>query len=822
MGRTLLIFPPGWNVYTPYLSVPLLTAVLRTQGHSVVARDLNVEFHDRVLSPGYMEQLRGRVEARDLTDDALATDERALVGTAQLAGPMLISSIEAAKRVTRSREGILDPESEAWASRILAHSLNFVSAAYPGLKLDFNTIELRGYKRTSTARVLAATHDSERNPFIDYYEADIAPWLAEHDFSLVGFSLTRHTQLIPTMTLARLIRQDCGDGVTLVLGGNFATRMVACWDSPHPFFDIIDLIVRSGGETALLQLVEAVLIGRRDWSDIPNVCFVREGRLVRTPISEVDIDTLPTPDFGDFPLGRYFSPDIILPLVSSRGCAHKCAFCAIPWASNSFRKRATESVVRDMRVLSERHATRYFTFVDETFVARQMDCLSDAILQAGLDVRWYAATRFSPHFTNSFVDKIQAAGCRILQFGLESYSQRVLNRMRKGTRLQDVRPTLLRLLDRGIGFHLFCFLGFPGETAAEAMDTLQFVGEMAELARHEYTNAHCSNGVGTFHLVRHAPVAREPDRWGVRIIRPPLDEDLTFDFRYEVDDGLSSEEVKELLSRHTGCDDIPNAFKAVGRVPVAHSLGFKQCWEEWNFLRACYREAGLRPRSTIPTPPQGTAADRGGVSGWAVWGRFRHGFLSIALAGPAWLAFDGRNGHVVELSRLEQSILEQIAENREKGARLAGGDLTTVEMSLQRLQRLGLLERAGDLCRVAGDDAYLNASSIPAQSLGARLVPTSQDGAYLLVDLDREEVHRLNASAALFWTLVDGRRTVAEIEASLAAWLGEPGAIVADFLRVLLSKDLIFLRYAPQASDASRESRQSRPEVAGVVAEVEA
>ncbi len=77
--KVLLIFPPDWYPSEPYLSLPSLTAVLRTAGHDVVQKDVNLEMYDwffsgdflrRVLKkvPQQLERLRKIARSRELTD----------------------------------------------------------------------------------------------------------------------------------------------------------------------------------------------------------------------------------------------------------------------------------------------------------------------------------------------------------------------------------------------------------------------------------------------------------------------------------------------------------------------------------------------------------------------------------------------------------------------------------------------------------------------------------------------------------------------------------------------------------------------------------
>ena len=61
-----------------------------------------------------------------------------------------------------------------------------------------------------------------------------------------------------------------------------------------------------------------------------------------------------------------------------------------------------------------------------------------------------------------FVSDLAEAGCAMLQLGLESGSQGLLDRMGKGTRVEDASRILSNLSRAGISAYVYAMLGFPG------------------------------------------------------------------------------------------------------------------------------------------------------------------------------------------------------------------------------------------------------------------------------------------------------------------------------------------------------------------------
>ena len=149
-----------------------------------------------------------------------------------------------------------------------------------------------------------------------------------------------------------------------------------------------------------------------------------------------------TPDFSESDLDQYLSCRRVLPYLVSHGCKWgKCAFCTHHSPYEGYRTSHIRDVINDLEYLSQRYDAQYFSFSDEYLTATQLDQLADVILERGLNIRWSTFARAEPKFKDhDYTGKLYAAGCRMLMFGFESASQRVLNLMKKGTNVKDYAP----------------------------------------------------------------------------------------------------------------------------------------------------------------------------------------------------------------------------------------------------------------------------------------------------------------------------------------------------------------------------------------------
>jgi hypothetical protein len=119
---------------------------------------------------------------------------------------------------------------------------------------------------------------------------------------------------------------------------------------------------------------------------------------------------------------------------------------------------------------------------------------------------------------------LASAGARNLVFGLESGSDEILRSMNKGGSVARARDVIVACENAGIGVNLQCFLGFPGETRAQSVQTLSFVHAMKGV----YTTVSC----GIFELQKGSPVWQRPSAYGVTIVPPEEAEDLLVRFEY--------------------------------------------------------------------------------------------------------------------------------------------------------------------------------------------------------------------------------------------------------------------------------------------------
>ena len=84
------------------------------------------------------------------------------------------------------------------------------------------------------------------------------------------------------------------------------------------------------GEEPLARLLEALDSGDDNLDCVPNLCHAKGGKIYKNHRIEQTFINDTVPDFDGFALSKYFMPELILPVYSSRQCFNHCAFCTIP------------------------------------------------------------------------------------------------------------------------------------------------------------------------------------------------------------------------------------------------------------------------------------------------------------------------------------------------------------------------------------------------------------------------------------------------------------------------------------------------------------
>lgn len=162
-------------------------------------------------------------------------------------------------------------------------------------------------------------------------------------------------------------------------------------------------------------------------------------------------------------LCRYIdiNKETILPYRLSEGCCSKCAFCKLTYR---LRYKPLKKTVNEILELKKKYRIRRFHFVDLSINSdpQYLEEFCDQLIKRGIRIEWGAFAR--PNLSEPLLKKMAKAGCRHLRFGVESGSDEILKKMRKGFTVDQAVQTLRYAYKYGIKSTVFFLTAFPHES----------------------------------------------------------------------------------------------------------------------------------------------------------------------------------------------------------------------------------------------------------------------------------------------------------------------------------------------------------------------
>jgi radical SAM superfamily enzyme YgiQ (UPF0313 family) len=291
---------------------------------------------------------------------------------------------------------------------------------------------------------------------------------------------------------------------TVVLGGVHPTL--------HPRETLsnesVDYVVHGEGEETFVALLRHL---EDPWrlAHIAGLAFRQGGEILSTgkrPPIRV-LDQLPLPAYELLDMDRYATPQSasrkIAVMFTSRGCPFKCIFCdAHTVHGRGYRCHSPERVIEEIVHLRHLFGTREIFFKDSEFTLNKdrVARICGLILEKTIPIRWNCNARVGS-LDLSLLKKMKAAGCRLIQYGVESGDQSILDTLQKGITTQQIEATFQATRQAGILTVANCMVGNPGETRASVDKTLALVKKI----RADYINVnfiHPFPGTALYSLAR--------------------------------------------------------------------------------------------------------------------------------------------------------------------------------------------------------------------------------------------------------------------------------------------------------------------------------
>lgn len=239
----------------------------------------------------------------------------------------------------------------------------------------------------------------------------------------------------------------------------------------------IDVVIRHEFDTK----IAAVAGAPDDLSSVKGVTYRDGDRIVDNGDGRLcdDLDAVPFPDRDTIPwswyLEAWYSRRPFMNLMTSRGCPYHCAFCLWPQAMYGHRQRfrSLDNVMAEIRQLKVRYGVRELNIDDGTFTTRRERVMAFCrrLRAERLDLIWTCNGRVD-NLDDEMLGAMKRAGCKMIRLGVESGSQEVLDKIRKGLTLAQIEAGIKRVKKSGIQALGGFMFGFPYDTRESVEATL--------------------------------------------------------------------------------------------------------------------------------------------------------------------------------------------------------------------------------------------------------------------------------------------------------------------------------------------------------------
>jgi radical SAM superfamily enzyme YgiQ (UPF0313 family) len=179
------------------------------------------------------------------------------------------------------------------------------------------------------------------------------------------------------------------------------------------------------------------------------------------PVDHDSLDCETVLDFSIYDLDDYFTPSPVIPVKTTSSCYYRrCTFCT-HYQGASYYELDLGLIKQSIKEARQKH----IFIVDDMVHKKRL--LQIAEMFKPLGITWMCQLRPTSDLDEDTMRILHDSGLRVVLWGVESGSDRILDLMAKGTNTADIAKVLKASHDAGIRNVVYIIFGFPGETEDE-------------------------------------------------------------------------------------------------------------------------------------------------------------------------------------------------------------------------------------------------------------------------------------------------------------------------------------------------------------------
>lgn len=310
----------------------------------------------------------------------------------------------------------------------------------------------------------------------------IMSYLVTGQYKYLGITVMPGPQTKQAIPFSKKIKEEF-PSVIIIWGGYFPTsHFKVVLQSGY-----VDFVINGPGDRAFPQLIDA-LENDKPHELIKNLIYKTDAGVVKTIKDDlIEQDTLPRLPYDklnkiysiDWYLGKTYLGKKTLAYHSSIGCPFTCSFCAVvPTYEARWKAKSATYIYRDIKYLRDKWGADAIEFHDNNFFVSEKRTVEFAKLILPEKMNWWGMARIDTmdKFKDESLALIRMSGCRIIFFGAESGSDKVLQQLDKGGTQtgEQILSFAARLKKFDIIPEYSFVLGTPASTPKDVMEQIEF------------------------------------------------------------------------------------------------------------------------------------------------------------------------------------------------------------------------------------------------------------------------------------------------------------------------------------------------------------
>ena len=267
---------------------------------------------------------------------------------------------------------------------------------------------------------------------------------------------------------------------------NERLKTIICGAHPTVYPDCIkeehiDFGIQREIEQTTVDLLDA-MENKKDFGNVLGISYKKDGKIFVNAMRPFikNLDELPFPDRTLINKDQYFHPLAerlpFTTMMTSRGCIGRCIMCTSPdFYGHIYRMRSPENILKEMELVQQQ-GYKEVLIRDETFTVNKQRAMKmcEGIIERKIDLTWSCNSRVDT-IDEELAIMMKRAGCHTVWFGVESGDQEILDKMKKGVKVETIENTFKVLHKVGMKTHAHFIFGNVGETRESVKKSIAFM-----------------------------------------------------------------------------------------------------------------------------------------------------------------------------------------------------------------------------------------------------------------------------------------------------------------------------------------------------------